>query len=238
MTLSAAGESVNHTANNIYIDSTLCFDIFLSSAYQAPWYYDSFFQQIVFCCKDRLITTSFSNRNIFPLSTERFLLPKKVVVVAVLPQEDRICLRINISFLSGTMTVILQSPAKRNLDSHMFKSDWAAIICADAKPRTITGHKRFLRDIGLPARLRGLFVSLVRSPVSVARAETGTDSDGRRQKYGGEPIPPFPAAVLFLLGVPALLRSWFRGPNWLLPVGWLCTVVGAVEFGLWLFPPP
>jgi len=44
--------------------------------------------------------------------------------------------------------------------------------------------------------------------------------------------------MLFLLGVPTLWWSWFKGPNWLLPIGWIGMVIGAVEFGLWLFPPP
>jgi hypothetical protein len=53
-----------------------------------------------------------------------------------------------------------------------------------------------------------------------------------------EPIPPFPAGMLFLLGIPVFIVSWVKGPNWLGPVGWCCTVIGAVEFFLWLFPPP
>ena len=84
----------------------------------------------------------------------------------------------------------------------------------------------------------GLCPSSFGGLVSVARAETGADGDDRRQEYGSEPIPPLLAAMMFLLGVPALLVSWFRGPNWLLPMGWLGIVIGAIEFILWLFPPP
>ena len=58
------------------------------------------------------------------------------------------------------------------------------------------------------------------------------------EMQGGEPIPALPAAVLFLLGMPALILSWIKGPIWFLPIGWFCTVIGAAEFILWLFPPP
>lgn len=53
-----------------------------------------------------------------------------------------------------------------------------------------------------------------------------------------DPIPFLPSAMLFLFGVPTMIISWVKGPNWLLPIGWFCTVIGAAGSILWLFPPP
>ena len=77
----------------------------------------------------------------------------------------------------------------------------------DLQPSTRCSDPLTFGSVGLPSRLDDLRVGFLHSSVSIAPAETGADRDYARQEHGSEPIPAFPAAMLFLLGVPTILVS-------------------------------
>lgn len=121
--------------------------------------------------------------------------------------------------------------------------DWNALVWVANAPVLTTNYNPGRSDPG-SIRIRNFSIFLFRnvglsSGLGISEKSTRSRANGTNRRDAADqnrqsPISPLLPAMLFFFGVPASVRGWIRGPDWLLLVGYACGTAGGGLLLFWL----